>query len=88
MLTDADGLPLVVAVSGADLHDSHALIPLVASIPAIRSRRGPRRRRPATLRADKGHDYPYLRRFLRRHRITVRIARRGVDSSERLRRHR
>ncbi|WP_242419890.1 transposase, partial [Frankia sp. CpI1-P] len=84
VLTDADGLPLVVAVSGANLHDSHALIPLVASIPAIRSRRGPRRRRPAKLRADKGYDYPYLRRFLRRRRIAVRIARRGVESTERL----
>ncbi|KJE21207.1 hypothetical protein FF36_04547, partial [Frankia torreyi] len=73
-----------MAVSGANLHDSHALIPLVASIPAIRSRRGPRRRRPAKLRADKGYDYPYLRRFLRRRRIAVRIARRGVESTERL----
>ncbi len=88
VLTDAGGLPLVVAVSGANRHDSQALIPLVASIPAIRSRRGARRRRPATLRADKGYDYPDLRRFLRRRRITVRIARRGVESSERLGRYR
>ncbi len=77
-----------MAVSTANLHDSQVLIPLVASIPAIRSRRGPRRRRPDKLRADKAYDYPDLRRFLRRRRITVRIARRGVESTERLGRHR
>ncbi|WP_112104560.1 IS5 family transposase [Parafrankia sp. Ea1.12] len=88
VLTDGAGLPLVVAVSTANLHDSQVLIPLVASIPAIRSRRGPRRRRPDTLRADKAYDQPELRRFLRRRRITVRIARRGVESTERLGRYR
>ncbi len=84
MLTDGSGLPLVVAVSTANLHDSQVLIPLVSSIPAIRSRCGPRRRRPDTLRADKAYDQPDLRRFLRRRRISVRIARRGVESAERL----
>ena len=44
MLTDAGGLPLAVATSAANTHDSLALIPLVQAIPAIRSRRGPRRR--------------------------------------------
>lgn len=54
VLTDAAGLPLVVGVSAANTHDSQALQPLVRAIPAIRSCRGPRRRRPATLHADKG----------------------------------
>ena len=35
MLTDAGGLPLAVAVSAANTHDSLALIPLVQAIPAI-----------------------------------------------------
>jgi hypothetical protein len=34
---------------------------LVAGIPPIRSRRGPRRRRPAKLHADKAYDYAHLR---------------------------
>ncbi len=88
MLADAEGLPLVVAVSGANLHDSHALIPLVASIPAICSSRGPRRRRPVKVRADKAYDQQGLRRFLHRRCIGARTARRGVDSAERLGRHR
>ena len=88
VLTDAAGLPLAVAVSAANTHDSLALIPLVQAIPAIRSRRGPRRRRPGKLHADKGYDYPHLRTWLRFRRITPRIARRGIESSEKLGRHR
>ncbi|MFH8753984.1 transposase [Streptomyces rimosus] len=53
VLSDAQGIPLAVAVSGANMHDSLALKPLVLGIPAVRSRRGPRRRRPDKLRADK-----------------------------------
>jgi IS5 family transposase len=88
VLTDAAGLPLAVAVSAAHTHDSLALIPLVQAIPAIRSARGPRRRRPDKLHADTGYDYPHLRAWLRDRRITPRIARRGIETSERLGRHR
>ena len=77
-----------MATSAANTHDSRALIPLVQAIPAIRSRRGPRRRRPGKLHADKGYDYPHLRTRLRSRRITPRTARRGVETSTRLGRHR
>jgi IS5 family transposase len=46
------------------------------------------RRRPAKLHGDKGYDFPVFRRALRRRGIAPRIARRGVESSERLGRHR
>lgn len=49
-----NSIPLAVAVSGANRHDSLALKPLIRGIPAVRSRRGSRRRRPVKLRADKG----------------------------------
>lgn len=75
-------------ISGANLHDSQALIPLVQGIPPIRSRRGRRRRRPGKLHADKGYDYDHLRRWLRGRGIRHRIARRGIESSTRLGRHR
>ena len=61
---------------------------MVRGIPPIRSRRGRRRRRPAKLHGDKAYDYPHVRRFLRQRGITPRIARRTVDSSQRLGRHR
>ncbi|GAB2633727.1 hypothetical protein GCM10027168_74860 [Streptomyces capparidis] len=65
-----------------------ALIPLVTGIPPIGSSRGRRRRRPAQLHGDKGYDYTHLRRWLRCRGIAHRIARKGVDSSARLGRHR
>ncbi|WP_329203369.1 MULTISPECIES: IS5 family transposase [unclassified Streptomyces] len=88
LTTDRTGLPLSVGISGANVHDSQALIPLVQGIPPIRSRRGRRRRRPGKLHGDKGYDYNHLRRWLRNRRITPRIARKGTDSSQRLGRHR
>lgn len=88
MLADAAGVPLVVGVSAANTHDSQLLQPMVAGIPAVRSRRGPCRRKPAKLRADKGYDYDVHRAWLRQRGITPRIARRGIDTNERLGRHR
>jgi transposase len=88
ILSDTNGLPLLVGVSGANLHDSLMLAPLVRAIPAIRSRRKPRRRRPDKLHADKAYDYPYLRVLLRERGIVPRIARCGIESSERLGRFR
>jgi transposase len=88
LITERTGLPLAVAISAANVHDSLALERLVRSIPPIRSRRGPRRRRPAKLHGDKGYDYAHLRAFLRGRGIIPRIARRGIESSQRLGRHR
>ena len=45
-------------------------------------------RRPAKLHPDMGDDYPMCRRALRHRAISPRIARRGVESSQRLGRHR
>lgn len=53
----------------------------------LSSRRGPRRRRPAKLHGDKGCDYDHLRRWLRQ-RGRHRIARKRIESSRRLGRHR
>ena len=58
VITDRGGLPLSVGISAANAHDSQALVPLVQGIPPIRSRRGPRRRRPAQLHADKATTTP------------------------------
>lgn len=88
LLTDRNGLPLSLGISGANMHDSQGLEPLVRGIPPIRSRRGPRRRRPAKLHADKGYDHDHLRRWLRKRGIRHRIARKGIESSQRLGRHR
>ena len=44
--------------------------------------------RPDKLHADKAYDVAELRRWLRQRGITPRIARKGVESSQKLGRHR
>ncbi|UAK30498.1 Scr1 family TA system antitoxin-like transcriptional regulator [Nocardia asteroides] len=88
LLSDRAGIPLSVAVSAANTNDAEALRPLVKAVPAVRSRRGPRRRKPAELHADKAYDTAELRQWVRDRGIAVRIARKGIESSQRLGRHR
>ncbi|MFF3326414.1 IS5 family transposase [Streptomyces sp. NPDC002889] len=91
VLSDAQGIPLAVAVSGANMDDSLALKPLIRGIPAVRSRRGPRRRRPVKLRADKAYFSAEHLAWLRERGLVARIARiarPGIESGERLGRHR
>ena len=91
LVVDRKGIPLAVRLSAANAHDSTRLVPLVDAIPPIigpRGKPGRPRKRPAEPHAEKACDYPSLRRALRARGITSRIARRGIDSSERLGRHR
>ncbi|GAA3573285.1 hypothetical protein GCM10022222_67000 [Amycolatopsis ultiminotia] len=88
VLSDRSGLPLSVAVSAANTNDSYALKPLVMAIPTIRSRRGPRRRKPAKLHADKAYDHAGPRKWVRDHGIKVRIARKGIEPRTKLGTHR
>jgi IS5 family transposase len=57
-------------------------------VPSVAGLLGRPRRRPDKVHADKGYDYPKCRKALSRRGIAVRIARRGIDSSERLGRYR
>ncbi|MBG7701322.1 hypothetical protein HCJ76_25345 [Streptomyces sp. MC1] len=79
MVCDRNGLPISVSISGASTHDGQRLVPLVRGIPPVRSRRGPRRRRPAELHGDKGYDFEHLRRWSRHRKMTPRIAGRGIE---------
>lgn len=87
-LSDANGLPLVVGVSATNTHDSLGLKPMLAG---LQSRHAPHRGwhyKPRKLRAEEAYDIPELRKWLRGERIGVRIARKGLKSSERLGRRR
>lgn len=57
-------------------------------MPRVKPPRGGRRQRPETLHADKAYHGRPNRERLRRRRSTARIARPGVESKERLGRHR
>ena len=91
LVVDRQGVPLSVGLSAANVHDGHLLEPMLDAIPPIVGRRGRPGRprfRPARLHADKAYDSSEKRRALRRRGIVARIARRGVESSERLGRYR
>ena len=91
LLVDRHGIPLAGDVSAANTHDSLLLESLVDAVPAIKGpqgRPGRPRKRPTKLHCDKGYDYPRCRQALRRRGVTPRIARRDVEDSRRLGRHR
>jgi IS5 family transposase len=88
LVVDGEGTPLGLTLSGANRHDSRMLAPTLDAVPAVRGPRGRPRRRPHKLHADKGYDHRRCRRECRARGIVPRIARRGIDSSERLGRHR
>jgi IS5 family transposase len=75
-------------MSAANVHDSRMCLETVDAIAPVRGKRGRPRKRPAKLHADKAYDSRALRQELRRRGITPRIARRRVESSERLGRYR
>jgi transposase len=85
---DAGGLPLAVVVSAANANDSTMFEAVLDDIPPIRMPSGRRRRRPGKVHADKAYDHRRCRAFLRRRGIKPRIARRMIESSQRLGRHR
>ena len=60
----------------------------VDAIPAVKGLKGRPRRRPYKLHADKGYDYARCRVHLRKRGILSRIARGGVESREKLGKHR
>ncbi|WP_373622932.1 IS5 family transposase [Methylobacterium sp. OAE515] len=89
LVTDARGTPLGVCLSGANRHDSVMMAPTLDAIPPVRNgRRGRPRHRPDKLHADKAYDARPRRHECRARGIVPRIARRSIESSERLGRHR
>jgi transposase len=87
-VVDRAGTPLAVRLTGANRHDSMVFEELIDTIPRIRQPNGRRRQRPRKLHADKAYDNRRCRRALTQRRIMVRIARKGVERSDRLGRHR
>ena len=85
---DRGGLPLHVDISAANVNDHRMLQDVVDGVAPVRQPVGRPRKRPAKLHGDKGYDYPECRALLRARNIVARIARKGIESSKRLGRHR
>jgi len=85
VLTDAAGVPIGVAVAGANVHDQKLVEQTLQSIPVRRPRPTPRKRQH--LCADKGYDAVAVRQAAKRRRYLAHIARKGSDSPPTKHRH-
>lgn len=88
-MADAKGIPLAVLLTAANVHDCQLFEALLDAIPPLKGPgRGRPRCRPDKAHADKGYDFRKCRDACRVRGIKHRIARRGIESKDRLGRHR
>jgi len=88
VVVEGSGIPLAVSLTAANVHDSMVFEDLIDGIGPIKRPRGRPRKRPEKLHADKAYDDKKCARALRKRGIKRRIARKGVESSKKLGRHR
>ena len=88
LVCDGSGVPLTAVVTAANVNDTTMFQAVVDDVPPIRTPSRRRRTRPGKVHADKGYDSRANRAYLRQRGIRARIARREVESSRRLGRHR
>lgn len=83
-LTDGNGIPLVVILTAANVHDIKELLPLVDHIPAVRGKRGRPRHRPDRVQADTAYDSERHRAQLRERGIEPVIPKRNREHGSHL----
>lgn len=88
LAADNSGIPLAVVLTAANPHDSTLFAALLEDLPAVATPSGQRRSKPGKVHADKAYDHRHCRVYLRQRGIKGRIARREIESSKRLGRHR
>lgn len=88
MIVERGGVPLAVRLTAANVNECTVLEVMLDAIPPVRGTRGRPRRRPEKLHADKAYDTAACRRACRARHIQPRIARKGIESSQKLGRHR
>lgn len=79
MLTDAQGIPLAVTVTGANEADVKQLLPLVDQIPDLSGEQGDQPTRPEELYADRAYDFEPHREALRDRGIEPKIPKRRTE---------
>ncbi|RLT20616.1 MAG: IS5 family transposase [Planctomycetota bacterium] len=79
VLADANGVPLSMVSTGANVHDVKGLIPLVDEVPSVNGLVGHPRKRPDALQADTAYDSKAHRAELRKRGIRPLIPNRGRE---------
>ncbi len=78
VLTDAQGIPLALAVDGANRNDHKMARETLEHIAVERPK--PSMREPQNLCLDKGYDYPEVPALAREFKFTVHIRSRGEEA--------
>ena len=78
LLTEADGVPIGLAIEGANRNDFKMTRATLESIPIKRPK--PTRRKPQGLCLDKGYDYEEVRDLAREFWYTAHIRARGEEA--------
>ena len=78
MLTEANGLPIGLAVAGANRNDMKLVRMTIDSIPVDRPK--PTREQPQGMCMDKGYDYEEVRETVREFGFTAHIRSRGEEA--------
>lgn len=79
IITDANGIPLAIVLTGANTHDVTQLLPLVDGIRPVRGKRGRPRQRPQRVQGDRGYDSEPHRDSLRQRHIAPLLAKRNTE---------
>ena len=78
LLTEANGVPIGLAIAGANVNDFKLLRETIESMPTKRPR--PRLHKPQNLCLDKGYDFDEVRDLLREFWFTAHIRSRGEEA--------
>lgn len=79
IITDANGIPLAIVLTGANTHDVTQLLPLVDGIRPVKGKPGRPRQRPERVQGDRGYDSEPHRKQLRQRNIEPVLAKRNTD---------
>ena len=78
-VTDAQGVPLAVTITGSNVPDVKEVLHAVDAIPDVRGKIGHPRKRPDELYADRAYDSEPHRQKLRKRGISPRIPHRRTE---------
>jgi transposase len=79
VMTDARGVPLSATVTAANVPEVTQVFQVLADMPPVGGKPGPKRQRPECLQGDRGYDSERVRQLLRRLGITPVLAARHTE---------
>ena len=79
MISDANGLPLLVHTTPANIRDEQPVVEMVRNLPSIQGPRGRPRRKPGALVGDRGYGFAWIIAAIVAMKIVSMLAPRGGE---------